>query len=60
MMHDRDGHLAYQAYSADGSKAINSISRHGLNGLLLDAAEQEANVTIRFEARRGRSVDRDR
>ena len=51
MMHDRDGHLAYQAYSADGSKAINSISRHGLNGLLLDAAEQEANVTIRFEER---------
>ena len=41
MMHDRDGRLTYQAYSADGSKAINSISRHGLNALLLDAAESE-------------------
>ena len=27
MMHDRAGELAFQAYSADGSKAINSISR---------------------------------
>ena len=51
MMHDRAGGLAYQAYSADGSKAINSISRHGLNGLLLDAAETEPSVTIRFEER---------
>ena len=51
MMHDREGRLAYQAYSADGSKAINSISRHGLNGVLLDAAEKEPAVTIRFEER---------
>ena len=42
MMHDRDGQLAFQAYSADGSKSINSISRHGLNALLLDAAGEGA------------------
>jgi len=51
MMHDRDCTLAFQAYSADASKAINSISRHGLNGLLLDAAEQQPGVTIHFEQR---------
>ena len=37
-VHDRTGELAYQSYSADGSKAINSISRHGLNCILVDAA----------------------
>ena len=51
MMHDRSGQPAYQAYSADGSKAINSISRHGLNGLLLDAAAKEPGVTLHFEER---------
>ena len=51
MMHDRAGRLSYQAYSADGSKAINSISRHGLNGVLLDAAEKEPGVATRFEER---------
>jgi kynurenine 3-monooxygenase len=51
MVHDRAGVLAYQAYSADGSKAINSVSRHGLNGLLLDAAEAQMRVTICFEER---------
>ncbi len=51
MVHDRLGKLAYQAYSADGSKAINSISRHGLNSLLLDAAEDEKGVTICFRHR---------
>jgi len=51
MMHDRAGTLAFQAYSADGSKAINSISRHGLNGLLLDAADKEPTVSMQFDAR---------
>ena len=51
MVHDRAGQLSYQAYAADGSKAINSISRHGLNALLLDAAEGERGVTVRFEER---------
>jgi kynurenine 3-monooxygenase len=51
MMHDRDGRLAFQAYSADGSKSINSISRHGLNALLLDAAAKEPGVILQFEER---------
>jgi kynurenine 3-monooxygenase len=51
MVHDSEGRLSFQAYSADGSKAINSISRHGLNGLLLDAAEAEGGVTTHFERR---------
>jgi kynurenine 3-monooxygenase len=51
MMHDRAGELAFQAYSADGSKAINSISRHGLNALLLDAAAKEPGVILHFEER---------
>ncbi len=50
MMHDRAGSLAFQAYSADGSKAINSISRHGLNALLLDAAV-DAGVAVHFDER---------
>ena len=51
MVHDRDGELAFQAYSADGSKAIHSISRHGLNAVLLDAAEKEPGVVVHFEER---------
>ena len=49
MMHDRSGQLAFQPYSADGSQAIRSISRHGLNALLLDAAAKERGVILRFE-----------
>jgi kynurenine 3-monooxygenase len=51
MMHDHAGQLAFQAYSADGSKAINSISRHRLNVVLLDAAAKEPGVVLHFGAR---------
>jgi kynurenine 3-monooxygenase len=51
MVHDHSGQLAYQTYSADGSKAINSISRHGLNAMLLDAAAKEPGVVLHFEER---------
>ena len=51
MMHDRAGQLAFQPYSADGSKSIRSISRHGLNALLLDAAAKEPGVILQFEER---------
>lgn len=44
------GPLAYQPYSPDGVQAINSISRAGLNMLLLDAAER-AGATIEFDTR---------
>ena len=51
MMHDRSGQLAFQSYSADGSQAIRSISRHDLNVLLLDAAAKEPGVIVHFEER---------
>jgi kynurenine 3-monooxygenase len=51
MMHDRSGELAYQSYSADGSRAINSVSRQALNEVLLTAADAEAGVSIHFDHR---------
>ncbi|GAA3468633.1 FAD-dependent oxidoreductase [Nonomuraea roseola] len=48
MMHATDGALTFQPYSADGSHAINSISRAALNRKLLDAADAHPNVTARF------------
>ncbi len=39
MMHDTSGHLTFQPYGKEG-QAINSISRGGLNMLLLNAAEK--------------------
>ena len=56
MVHDRDGELAFQAYSADGSKSINSISRHGLNALLLEAAVEgtRCDPPLRGAGRRDR------
>ena len=50
-LHDRNGTTAYQSYSADGSKAINSVSRSALNDVLLSAAESTPGVSIRFEHR---------
>ncbi len=51
MIHARSGDLVYQPYSADPARAINSVSRGGLNMTLLDAAEREPNVTIHFGSR---------
>jgi kynurenine 3-monooxygenase len=56
MMHDRSSQLAFQTYSADGSKAINSISRHRLNVVLLDAAGKEPGVSLEF-GQRAVSID---
>ncbi len=39
MMHDPEGNLSFQPYGKEG-QAINSISRGGLNALLMDTAEQ--------------------
>lgn len=47
-LHSRTGEIGYQSYSADGARAINSISRSGLNASLLDCAEQTPGVTIHF------------
>lgn len=51
MIHPVDGPFDFQPYSARGNRAINSISRGGLNNALLDAAAAEASVTITFEHR---------
>ena len=40
MMHDEDNQLTFQRYGKSG-QVINSISRGGLNALLMDVAEQE-------------------
>ena len=47
IMHDEVGSLKYQPYGKQ-NQAINSISRGGLNGLLLTKAESEG-VKIHFE-----------
>jgi kynurenine 3-monooxygenase len=47
-LHSPTGSLAYQSYSADGIRAINSISRAGLNHALLDRAEAAPGVRLHF------------
>lgn len=51
MVHPVAGEAVLQPYSADGARAINSISRSALNDTLLDAAESEPGVTVHFEHR---------
>lgn len=47
-MHAKDGTLSYQPYGNEG-QAIYSVSRSGLNALLMDAAESHPNVEIFFD-----------
>lgn len=47
VMHALDGTLTDQAYGKDG-EAIYSVSRGGLNALLMDLAEREEKVNIHF------------
>jgi kynurenine 3-monooxygenase len=49
MMHSVKGDLTYQAYGKE-NQAINSVSRGGLNCVLMDLAEKEG-VKIHFEHR---------
>ena len=51
MMHSRAGETAFQAYSKNKSDAINSISRGGLNLILLEAAAKHPNVSLHFDHR---------
>ncbi len=61
MMHAPDGTLSFQPYSADGQRAINSISRSELNRTLLDAALALPGVRACFEHRlTGLDVDSGR
>ncbi|RMI36032.1 FAD-dependent oxidoreductase, partial [Actinomadura harenae] len=47
-VHPSGGATNFQSYSADGTRAINSISRSELNAALLDTAEATPGVTLRF------------
>ena len=51
MVHPVEGTAGYQPYSADPTRAINSVSRSALNLALLDAAAAEPNVTVSFDQR---------
>lgn len=51
MIHDKDGNTFLSNYSGREDEYINSISRSGLNALLLDEAEQHENVTIYFNTK---------
>ncbi|WP_111682049.1 FAD-dependent oxidoreductase [Winogradskyella tangerina] len=48
MLHDKEGNTFLSNYSGRDYEYINSISRGGLNALLLDEAEKHENVTIHF------------
>jgi kynurenine 3-monooxygenase len=48
MMHARDGALTYQPYGKDDSEFGNSISRGGLNKVLMDIAEETGTVNFHF------------
>jgi kynurenine 3-monooxygenase len=51
MMHSTSGELTFQAYSADPTDAINSVSRAELNLILIEAADRHDHVSLRFDAR---------
>ena len=48
MIHDKEGKTFLSKYSGRAEEYINSISRPGLNMLLLDEAEKMPNVTLVF------------
>jgi kynurenine 3-monooxygenase len=48
MVHSREGQESFRPYSADGTHAINSISRTELNLALLEVAERTRGVCVRF------------
>ena len=48
MLHDEEGQLRLVPYGNKAHEVIYSVSRAGLNALLLDAAEATGRVSIRF------------
>jgi kynurenine 3-monooxygenase len=60
MVHGRDGEASLQRYGLDDNEVIWSISRSGLNALLVDAAE-EAGATFHFgQTLTGADIDEQR
>ncbi len=48
MIHGRTGELAFQPYGVSDSQSINSVSRNGLNAILLESAAKFPNVSLHF------------
>src|SRR6516225_5202449 len=48
MMHARDGTLTFQPYGKDDTEALHSVSRGGLNRLLVEAAASHESVRLHF------------
>lgn len=51
MIHSPAGELSYQPYDKDPERAILSVSRGGLNQLLVETAEALPNVSVKFGQR---------
>ncbi|MEC9373204.1 MAG: NAD(P)/FAD-dependent oxidoreductase [Planctomycetota bacterium] len=51
MMHSAQSELTFQPYSARSDRAINSVSRGGLNLTLLEVADSYDNVSLHFDQR---------
>ena len=51
MMHAPDGGLTFQRYGTQPDHVLNSVSRSGLNAILLDAAEKHENIRLVFGKR---------
>jgi len=51
MVHAVDGGLTFQPYGHEAHHVINSVSRAGLNRLLVETAEAMGNVEVRFGQR---------
>jgi kynurenine 3-monooxygenase len=49
MMHSPTGQLTFQPYGKDDSQALHSVSRAGLNLLLVEAAARQPSVRLFFE-----------
>lgn len=48
LMHAVDGRLSFQRYGTEAHQVIHSVSRSGLNAVLLDAAEAHDDVRFTF------------
>ncbi len=51
IIHDRLGEQKYQPYSSDPNEFIRAISRGDLNKVLLDFAEREEGISLKFNER---------
>jgi kynurenine 3-monooxygenase len=49
MIHSPSGALAFQPYGKDASESIHSVSRAGLNLILLEAAAKYPNLRLHFQ-----------